>query len=205
MFNPQRSTKQINLQNDTDKRIRSFHEYELRNKAKLDKKLKYLNVSLLGLSGRSHPAISGLFTASDVKKSRSHLKMLVGDYYTYQVKSEQSGGPPHCPYCYSISKSDEYIPSESICHILALCDGYKTQRLRIIEKMSVIFQDSVNNVNIMQYRQDPELLTQFILDPSSLNLPVRVNTNDPVLPSLFQSSRDLCFTINQERMKILKI
>ena len=131
--------------------------------------------------------------------------MLVGDYYTFQVKSEQSGGPPHCPNCYSTSETNENLPSENISHILALCDAYQPQRSRIIEEMSIICQDTLNGVNILQYTQDPEMLTQWLLDPSSLNLPMRVNTNDPVLPALFQLSRDLCHSIDRERIKLLNI
>ena len=69
---------------DVDSRIKAFHENELRSKSTM----KYLNVSLYGLSSRLHPALSGLVTTDEVKKSRSHIKMLIGDLYTYQTKSE---------------------------------------------------------------------------------------------------------------------
>ena len=49
-------------------------------------KLKYLNLFLLGLSGRHHPALSDIVTDNDVKKSRHHLKMLFGDLFTYEKK-----------------------------------------------------------------------------------------------------------------------
>ena len=169
--------KKLTFKGDTETRIRSSHEYELRSKAKTDKKLKYFNVSLLGLCGRPHPAISDLYTASEVEKSRSHLKMLVGDYYTYQVKSEQSGGRSYCRLCYFNPESDEKVVTENLCHIIALCGSYKEQRSEIIIEMSVICQQTINKVNISQYYNDPELLTQFILDPSSMNLPMRVNIN----------------------------
>ena len=67
-----------------DTRIKSFHEHELREKSTM----KYFNVSMHGLSGRYHPALSGIFTTMEVKKSRFHLKMLIGDLFTYQMKSE---------------------------------------------------------------------------------------------------------------------
>ena len=189
---------------DTEARIRSFHEHELRNKAQFNKKLKYFNVSLLGLSGRPHPAISGLFTASEVEKSGAHIKMLVGDYYTMEVKSEHSGGSPHCQLCHLNAESGEKIENvENLCHILVFCGAYQEQRSKILHEMSVTCQQTVNNVNISEYFNNPELLTQFILDPSSINLPLRVNTNDPVLPVLFKLSRDFCYFINKQRIKLL--
>ena len=80
----------LDFKSTVDARIKSFHENELREKSTM----KYFNVSMHGLSGRQHPAITGIFTTQEVKKSRFHIKMLIGDLYTYQTKSEQSGGSP---------------------------------------------------------------------------------------------------------------
>ena len=84
-----------NFKNNVITRIRAFHEQDLRKNADSEK-LKYLNTSVLGLSGRHHPALSGIITVNHVKKSRYHIKMLVGDLFTYKMKSEQSGGSAHC-------------------------------------------------------------------------------------------------------------
>ena len=73
---------------DISVRIKAFHEQELRCQNINNEKLKYLNISVMGLSGRHHAAPSGLLTVMDVRKSRPHLKMLVGDFYTYEMKSE---------------------------------------------------------------------------------------------------------------------
>ena len=45
----------------------------------------------------------------------------------------------------------------------------------------------------------PKELTQFLLDPSSLNLRKRVSIGHPVLPNLFQLSRDFCYKIDRCR------
>ena len=50
---------------------------------------------------------------------------------------------------------------------------------------------------------NPEYLTQFILDPTSINLRKRVNMSDPIVPDLYRISRDLCNHIHSERMKQL--
>ena len=84
------------FKSDIECRIKAFHEQELRTINLNNQKLKYFDISLQGLSGRNHHILSGIYTSTDVKKSRYHLKMLIGDLYTYEVKSEQSGGSPHC-------------------------------------------------------------------------------------------------------------
>ena len=54
-------------------------------------------IVVVGLRGKKHPALLGVVTTHEVKKSRIHLKMQVGDYLTYQTKSNRSrkgGGHP---------------------------------------------------------------------------------------------------------------
>ena len=55
----------------------------------------------------------------------------------------------------------------------------------------------VNNLNNKEF-------TQFLLDPSSMNLRKRVNINDSALPQLFKISRDFCYAIDQARAKLVK-
>ena len=178
---------------DVDARIKAFYENELRRKSEM----KYFNISMHGLSGRHHPALSGLVTVQDVKKSRSHIKMLIEDYYTYQMKSEHSGGSPNCRLC-----PDE--KPEDICHILTFCSSYNDIRTRILEEYSYLCLQNSSNINFSELISDSEILCQFILDPSSFNLKNRIHLNDPQLGSFFQISRDLCFSINERRIKLLK-
>ena len=42
-------------------------------------------IVVVGLRGKKHPALLGVVTTHEVKKSRIHLKMQVGDYRTYQT------------------------------------------------------------------------------------------------------------------------
>ena len=186
---PSKST----FKNSTDARINAFHEGELRRKANME----YLNVSLLGLSGRHHPALSGIFTTLDVKRSRSHLKMLISDLYTYEVKSVQSGGSPNCRLC-----SDKKI--ENNCHILTFCSAYSDVRMRILPEYSYLCLNSKSGVNFEDIVKDNQTLCQFILDPTSMNLQKRIALNDPLLGSFFSISRDLCFSITERRLKLLK-
>ena len=49
-------------------KITSYHENVQKESAKNSRSLKYFNVSLFNLKGRSHPAIQNVFTPEDVKK-----------------------------------------------------------------------------------------------------------------------------------------
>ena len=161
--------------------------------------MNYLNVSLTGLRGRHHPALANIVTTREVQKCRIHIKMLSGDYYTYQVKADQSGGSPHCRCCTLPDK-----PAENISHILTSCSAYEEIRNRVMTELENLCRQSQSNISFQTMRSEPETLCQFILDPSSFNLSDRIHRDDPVLLPLFKLSRDLCYGINSERMKILK-
>ena len=161
---------------------------------------------MLGLSGRYHAALSGLITTNEVKKSRPHLKMLVGDFYTYQVKSENEGSSPHCRVCIdeNVNEGSSQKPPESLCHILTCCEAYSDIRMKYFQEYSNLLQHSMSEVNFIELRSNNEMLCQFILDPTSINLPIRINQNDPISSLLFKTSRDLCFMISERRIKIIR-
>lgn len=156
--------------------------------------MKYLNVSLLGLTGRAHPAITGVTTTYEVQKMRPHLKMLYGNYPTFEMISLQSGGSSKCRLC-----SD---PCESTEHLISQCSNFDTLRSCIKLEMNSICEGAkikiqVNDLNNKEF-------TQFLLDPSSMNLRKRVNINDSVLPQLFKISHDFCYTVDRTRARLLK-
>ena len=186
---PQKSV----YKNNIDSRIKAFHEKELRNKSSMT----YLNDSLHGLSGRHHPALSGLLTTEDVRKSRYHLKMLIDDLYTYQTKSDQMGGSPNCRLC-----PDRM--AENTSHILAICSAYSDIRERKLEEYSYLCMESTSGVIFSETILNSETTCQFILDPSSFNLKSRIHMNDPLLGAFFKVSREMCFLMNKRRLKLLK-
>ena len=179
-------------------KICSYFENELRSKAKTNSSMQFFNVSVTGLRGRRHPALSTVTTTYEVQKSRIHLKMLVGDYLTYDLKSIRSGGSPHCRCC-----SNQSSAKEDIVHILTQCDAYNDIRERIYPEFSAVCNESKSGLEFQTLHSEYSL-TQFILDPSSLNLERRININDPVLEKLFQVSRDFCYTINSRRIEQLR-
>lgn len=168
--------------------------------------MKYFNISLLGLSGRPHPVLSNIIKTNEVKKSRFHLKMLLCDLYTYEVKSERTGISAHCRVCYVVNPESDILthPSESICHIFTICCAYSDIRACFIEEYYQLCLLSTSGVNFYGITCESEQLCQFILDPSSANLPRQINMNDLLLGSFFQLSRGLCFAINNRRMKLLQ-
>ena len=175
--------------------ISAYHEAQQRRKSEGCTSMKYFNVSLLNLSGRCHPSISNAFTAQEVSNMRPHLKFLVGDYLSSDKKTRQSGGSPNCRVC------DLETP-ETYKHILVQCLFYNNVRSKILSEMKE-FCHSIHFYEINDIMTNQDTLTQFILDPSSMNLKKRININDENLPKLFTISRNLCNSIHQARLKKL--
>ena len=179
-------------------KICSYQEKNLRILAANNSKMTFLNVSLTGLRGRHHPALSGLLTTQQVGQARIHIKMLAGDYFTYSVKARQSGGSPNCRCC-----TPQESMEEDICHILAICQQYSDIRNRMLPEFEALCLQSKSNFEFEEIRSQPNTLTQFILDPSSFNLNMRINLSDPILPIIFQLSRDYCIAIHKRRIGVI--
>ena len=177
-------------------KITSFHEKEMKLKAKSNSLMQYMNVDLWGLRGRVHPSLANIITTDEVKVLRPHIKFLSGDYLTYQRKYQESGkGNPVCRIC--------GLENESITHILTQCPAYKLIRDRILEEFSEICTLTQNNFDFENVKTDPESLAQFLLDPTSFNLKTRVHVSDPVVPALFKLCRDFCYAVHRERIRKL--
>ena len=186
---------------EVNTKIQSFHEKTLRNLAEKNSAMKFLNVSLFGLNGRSHPALANVITSHQVQKSRIHLKMLAGNFLTFEVKAKQSGGSPHCRSC--VSPSIATPPSESLVHMLTKCNAYRDIRSRIVNEYLFLCTISKSRISWQLIISDDDTFCQFVLDPTSFNLKQRIHVNDPILGSLFELSRDYCYAVNSARQKIL--
>ena len=132
--------------------------------------------------------------------------MLLGDYYTYEMKSQQSDCSPHCRVCASqtTKRHDSISESESICHILVICEAYRDIRNNILSQMHALCEQSVSGVNFSEVMKHPQALCQFLLDPSSMNLFARISMQDPQLESFFKLTRQLCYSINEKRLTLLR-
>ena len=112
------------------------------------------------------------------------------------MKYDQSGiGSSRCRLC-----NNSY---ESISHIVTSCPLYSDIRAKIFTEFSEIILKSQNCLYMSDFSSSESTLTQLILDPSSMNLPIRVHISDPILPKLFTLSRDLCFAICKRRSRLL--
>ena len=180
-------------------RVTAWHERELRKCAENNSKMKYLNVQLSGLSGRPHPILHNISNTLDVKKLRVHLKFLTSDFLTNERLSlDRPGVSAACDLCHD--------PTDSIEHILTSC-------LSTSEVRSRLYPELVNTVaqvqpmsTILHYHPPPHILTQFILDCTSLNLPdsIRVPSHNPGVSKICKVSRDWCYAINSERSRLIK-
>ena len=180
-------------------KITVFYENELRLLASKNSKMKFLNVGTTGLRGCHHPALFGIFTTENVSKLRPHIKMLCDDLYTYEMKSKYQEGSPHCRLCQGPPEN-----SENLIHILTSCQAYSEVRSKIFIEMNNVCEQSKSQVNFLDIRSNPETLTQFILDCTSLNLPSRISNCDDACYLLFTLSRDLCYHIYKTRLEKLK-
>ena len=160
--------------------------------------MKYLNVQLAGLSGRPHPTLQNICTTQDAKKLRLHLKFLTCDYLTNErISIDKPNLSAACDLCQH--------HTDSIEHVLTSCRATAEVRRRLYPELV----NTVNKVqpmsNILLQHPPDNILAQFILDCTSLNLPesLRIPAHNTGISEVYRISRDWCFAINSERCRLL--
>ena len=123
-------------------KVTAYYEKVLRHSASQNSAMKYLNVAASGLRGRHHPALSNIITTREVQLSRPHIKFLAGNYVTYKIKADRSGGSARCRIC--LSGCDE-----TASHILATCQGLNEVRVKVLPEMERLCTISKNNIDLM--------------------------------------------------------
>ena len=170
-------------------RVTAWHERNLRSLAINNSKMKFLNVQLYGLSGLLHPALQYIQDTRDCKKLRSHLKFLTCDI------------APHTPVTTACSLCNSYS-TDSVEHILMSCRALSEVRNRIFPELINTVSQVQPVSGILSYNIPAPIMTQFILDCASFNLPdtIRIPAHNPhiseetfVLPS---AMKDLGCTNN---------
>ena len=178
-------------------RITTWHERYLRGLSQNNSKMKYLNVQLSGLTGRPHPVLQNIQTTQDCKKLRLHLKFLTCDLIT---DTDSSTSSLACILCNSAS-----IP-DSTEHVLMSCHTLSEVRSRMLpELMNTVYQVQPMS-EILSGDVSLFVMTQFILDCSSPNLPcnVRIPAHNPRISEVYRVARDWCFAIASERFRLLR-
>ena len=137
-------------------------------------------------------------TTRDYLKTRCHLKFLCDDFYTYERKAKFQGGSPCCRLC-----ADNL--NEDTVHIIATCTAYSDIRVRILDTMKRACLEATPIFHVNDLFDDNMLLTQFVLDCTSSNLPRRINQECDLFSTILSLSRDLCFGIARTRLEKLKL
>ena len=160
--------------------------------------MKYLNVELLGLYGAPHPALRNICTSQDVKKLRIHLKLLTCDFLTNErLNLDQPHRSAACSLCLS--------PVDSSEHILTVCRATKEVCSRLLPQLLNTIARVQPSCALLNCHTEAPILTQFLLDCSSLNLPenFRVPAHNPHITDIFRVARDWTFAVISERKRQL--
>ena len=141
----------------------------------------YINVQLLGLSGRAHSALHYLDNAQDVRKFRSHIKLLTCDLIP------DPAAPPLCHLCGNAALSSE--------HMLFLCSSTAEVMRRMLPDLLNVVAHVDTPSRLLKYIPPTSLLTQFLLDCSSFNLPddIRISVQNPEIYQIYQVARNWCY------------
>ena len=186
-------------------KVTIWHERALRIQSTSNSKMKYLNVQLYGLTGRCHPALLGIMTTRDAKKLRLHLKFLSGDFLTNErLAMDQPSLSAACSLC--LSKDPNNIIVESTEHVLVSCRATSEVRSRLFPELMNKVSQVQPMSKILDSNISSSILTQFIIDCASFNLPttVRIPVHNPGLSEIYFIARNWCYGIASERSRLLR-
>ena len=130
--------------------------------------------------------------------------MLAGDYPCQAYLGIDMGQDQACPLC-KYFYPERIPPRETMVHLLSRCRATSETRAQYMPLvLNIISSDFPTN----QILTEPNhtLLTQLILDPTSLNLPlsIRISPNHPALTQILVACRTYCFAIHKDRTRQLK-
>ena len=180
-------------------RVTTWHEKKLRGLSLGNSKMTYLNIQLHGLSGRPHSVLQNICTTQDAKKLGLHLKFLTCDILTNERRSEdQPGVSPACDFC------DD--PIDSIEHALVCCKAIADIRGRLFPELMNTVAKVQPMSKILHYQPPASILTQFVLDCTSFNLPddIRIPVHNPGVSAVHSICRDWCYAVDSERSRMLR-
>ena len=110
----------------------------------------------------------------------------------------------HCCLC-QLLHPEHPAPVEDMVHLITRCKATHETRTRLLsDLLNEISLQFPNNKILEQPNHLP--LTQLILDPTSLNLPmsIRISPDHPALTIVLKVCRSLCFTVHKDRTRHLK-
>ena len=127
--------------------------------------------------------------------------MLAGDY---PCQAYIDSDKPYCHLCNSLVPSNPNQP-EDMVHILTSCRATADTRCSLTPTLLTSVAQYFPLNEILKLPTQTQL-TQFILDPSSINLPTmtRINPDHPGFPPVLVTCRNYCFIMHKERTQQLK-
>ena len=184
----------------TKTKVTCYWEAMWRSKAVTNTKLAYLNVQTVGLSGQPHPMFRWVSSTRDVTRVRPHVKMLSGDYLCYANLAHDRDTDPHCCLCLLVP-----APKEDLVHVLTMCSATRDTRSRLMPDLFNTIASFYPSNGLLNHTPH-SVLTQFILDCSSLNLPadIRVPPAHPGYVDISRQCSNLIFTLHKDRTRQLK-
>ena len=127
--------------------------------------------------------------------------MLAGDYPCAAYIGIDRNRDVSCALCRAIA-SGVPVPAEDMVHLLTRCRGTAdTRNLAVPELLNTLASHFPNNSILSSPNQTH--LTQLILDPTSLNLPVtiRIDPAHPALTLVLTMCRNMCYAIHKDRIR----
>ena len=185
--------------------VAKHFETTWRNKAAANHKLRFLNVQTIGLLGNPHPVLGGILSTQEAMRARVHVKMLSGDYPCSYFIFKDRGQDPSCLLCRHL-QNQAPTPIEDMVHLLTRCRATADTRTRVLADFFNTLYVYFPHNQILDY-PNHEHLTQLILDPTSLNLPltIRISPDHPALQCMLAVTRTICFAIHKDRTRQLKL
>ena len=136
--------------------------------------------------------------SSEQTTNRHHLKCLTCDFLTNErLAMDQPNHSPACNLCGA--------PVDSLEHVLVVCRATCEVRDRLLPELLNIVVNVQPMCAILQSYTLPSILTQFILDCTSLNLPdkYRIPAHTPGISAVFKILRDWTYVVSSERFRLL--
>ena len=126
------------------------------------------------------------------------IKINVDYLHAERLALDQPHLSPACSLC------DH--PVESSEHVLVACRATNDVKKRLLPELMNVVAAVQPTCAILQENPADSILTQFVLDCTSLNLPdpIRVPAHNPGISKIFRVSRDWCFAASSERSSCLK-
>ena len=132
-----------------------------------------------------------------------HLKFLTSDYLTNQrLSTMKLSSTDKCCLCHNTGL---YI--DSIELVLSTCRATSDVRERLFPELVNSVVSVQPSCRILDSLTTPDILTQFFLDCTSINLPdgFCIPAHNPPVGDIFRIFRDWCYAVNSERLRLLRL